>query len=79
VPDAEKRLGIVVILVVDPVNAGIVSRLTNPTAVATDCRAESLTSTSLGTPMELEDLTVAEIVAGKPLGVALPNSGTSGI
>ena len=78
-PDAQKRLGIVVILVVDPVNAGIVIRLTNPTAGATNCRAESLTSTSLGTPRGPDEKTVAEIVAGKPLGVALPNSGTSGI
>ena len=70
----------VVTLLVEPANAGIVSWVTDPTVGETDCRADRLTSTLTGDPMMVTtELTVAEIAVGDPVGVALPNSGTSGI
>jgi len=79
VPEGQDRFDIVVTLVMEPPNAGIVSKLTDPIAGVRVCRADTWTSTSLGTPMDPDEITVPERAMGFPLGAAFPNSGTRGI
>ena len=80
VPFRQDVLVKVVTLVVEPENAGIVIWFTEPTAGKTDCKADICTSTLFEKVMLLPAaLTVPKIVAGVPVGVVLPNSGTTGM
>ena len=75
----EDRFCRVVTLVFEVANAGIVIDLIGPTWGETDCRADRLASTGCGDPLLEAELSLPAMVMGDPMGVELPNSGTSGI